>query len=153
MGKSIMIVEDDQVFHDLYTEMLEDTDYRLIHVYDGDEALPELEKEKPDLIILDMLMDMVTGDTFFLYLKGMPECADIPVIIISSQPKREYKNLRDIDTNLTFLDKTVTKEKLIDEIKARIGQKMTIKNKILFWFLFPLFLNRNGLNPVKHAWS
>ncbi len=121
MGKSIMIVEDDQVFHDLYTEMLEDTDYRLIHVYDGDEALPELEKEKPDLIILDMLMDIVTGDTFFLYLKGMPECADIPVIIISSQPKREYKNLRDIDTNLTFLDKTVTKEKLIDEIKARIG--------------------------------
>ncbi len=116
-----MIVEDDQVFHDLYTEMLEDTDYRLIHVYDGDEALLELEKEKPDLIFLDMKMNLVDGDTFFLYLKGMPECADIPVIIISSQPKREYKNLRDIDTNLTFLDKTVTKEKLIDEIKARIG--------------------------------
>jgi CheY-like chemotaxis protein len=116
-----MIVEDDQIFHDLYTEMLEDTDYRLIHAYDGDEALLELEKEKPDLITLDIVMDMVTGDTFFLYLKSMPECEDIPVIIISSQPKRYYKSLKDIEPNLTFLDKTVTKEKLLDEITARIG--------------------------------
>ena len=121
MGKSIMIVDDDHIFHDLYTEMLEDTDYRLIHVYDGDEALLELEKEKPDLIILDMILDMMTGDTFFLYLKSMPECKDIPVIIISSQPKRDYKSLKDLETNLTFLDKTVTKEKLLDEITAKIG--------------------------------
>ena len=121
MGKKIMIVEDDQVFHDLYTEMLEDTDYRLIHVYDGDEALLELEKEKPDLIILDIVMDMVTGDTFFLYLKSMPECEDIPVIIISSQPKRDYKSLKDVEPNITFLDKTVTKENLLKEITAKIG--------------------------------
>ncbi len=121
MGKTIMIVEDDQVFHDLYTEMLEDTDYRLIHAYDGDEALLELEKEKPDLFILDIVMDMVTGDTFFLYLKSMPECEDIPVIIISSQPKRDYKSLKDVEPNLTFLDKTVTKERLLEEITTKIG--------------------------------
>jgi CheY-like chemotaxis protein len=120
MSKSIMIVEDDQIFHDIYAEMLEDTDYRLIHAYDGDEALSKLEQEKPDLIILDIVMDMVTGDTFLLYLKSMPECADIPVIIISNQSKREYKNLRDMDSNLMFLEKTVTKEKLTDEINAKI---------------------------------
>ena len=121
MGKTIMIVEDDQIFHDIYAEMLEDTDYRLIHAYDGDEALSKLEQEKPDLIILDIVMNMVTGDTFLLYLKSMPECADIPVIIISSQPKRDYKSLKDVEPNLIFLDKTVKKEKLIEEINARIG--------------------------------
>ncbi len=120
MGKTILIVEDDQVFHDLYTEMLEDTEYSLIHVYDGDEAWEELEKNKPDLIILDMSMVMVTGDTFFLYIKSIPEYEDIPVIIISSQPEQEYKSLRDVDPDLTFFDKTITKEKLIQEIKARI---------------------------------
>ena len=124
MSKTIMVVEDDQIFHDLYTELLEDTDYRLIHAYDGDEALLELEKEKPDLIILDMILDMMTGDTFFLYLKSMPECKDIPVIIISSQPKRYYKSLKGIESNLTFLDKTITKEKLLDEITAKIGQEV-----------------------------
>ena len=116
-----MIIDDEQVFHDLYAEMLEDTDYRLIHVYDGDEALLKLEEEKPDLFLLDMLMDMMTGDTVFLYLKSMPECAGIPIIVISAQPKRTYKSLKDVDHNLAFLDKTVTKEKLIQEIKAKIG--------------------------------
>ena len=101
--------------------MLEDTDYRLIHVYDGGEALLKLEDEKPDLFILDMLMDMMTGDTVLLYLKSMPECEEIPIIVISSQPKRSYKSLKDVDPNLTFLDKTVTKEKLLDEITAKIG--------------------------------
>ncbi len=116
-----MIVEDEQSFQDLYTMMLEDTDYEIVHAYDGDEALSKLEEKKPKLIILDILLDMMTGDTFFLYLKGIPECSDIPVIVISSCPKREYKNLRDVDPNLLFLDKAVTKEKLIEEIKTRIG--------------------------------
>ncbi len=121
LKKTIMIVEDEQHFHDLYTEMLEDTDYRLIHVYDGDEALLKLEEEKPDLFILDMLMDMVTGDTFFLYLKGMPDCADIPIIIVSNSNKRDYKNMLKMDPGIVFLDKSVTKEKLIGEIKKKIG--------------------------------
>ena len=120
-----MIVEDDQSFHDLYTAMLEDTDYGIIRAYDGDDAWTKLEDKKPDLIILDMLLDMMTGDTFFLYLKGRPEYTSIPVIIISSFPKRKYTNLMDLDPNLVFLDKTVvTREKLIDEINARIRQKM-----------------------------
>ncbi len=90
MSKTIMIVEDEQIFHDLYTSMLEDTGYEIIHTYDGDEALSVLTQKKVELILLDIVMDMVTGDTFFLYLKSMPERADIPVIIISSKPKRDY---------------------------------------------------------------
>jgi CheY-like chemotaxis protein len=121
LKKSIMIVEDEQVFHDLYTEMLEDTDYEIIRAYDGDEALEKLEEEKPELIILDMLLDMVTGDTLFLYLKGMPDCVDIPIIILSSCNKRDYKNLLKMDPRIVFLDKTVTSERLIGEIKKKIG--------------------------------
>ncbi len=121
LSKTIMIAEDDQIFHDLYTEMLEDTDYRLIHVYDGEEALLEVEKEKPDLIILDIVMNLVTGDMFFLYLRNILECEEIPVIIISNHSKRDYKSLMDVEPNLTFFDKTVTKEKLLDEITAKIG--------------------------------
>ena len=46
MGKTIMIVEDEQAFHDLYTMMLEDTDYDIVRAYDGDEALAKLEEKK-----------------------------------------------------------------------------------------------------------
>jgi CheY-like chemotaxis protein len=121
MNKTIMIVEDDASFHNLYKEVLGNTGYKLIHTYDGDEALVKLEEKRPDLIILDIILDMMTGDTFFLYLKGMPEYADIPVIISSCCPKKDYKNLRNIDPSLVFLDKTGIGDELITKIKTRIG--------------------------------
>ena len=116
-----MIVEDDASFHNLYDEVLSDTDYKIIHAYDGDEALMKLEEKRPDLIILDIILDMMTGDTFFLYLKGMSGYEDIPVIIASSCPKNDYKNLRDIDPSLMYIDKTGIGEELITKIKSRIG--------------------------------
>ncbi len=121
MNKTIMIVEDDASFHHLYGKVLGDTDYNLIHAYDGDEALVKLEEKRPDLIILDIILDMMTGDTFFLYLKGMPEYADIPVIIASSCPQKNYKNLRDLDPSLMYIDKAGIGDELVTEIETRIG--------------------------------
>jgi len=51
----------------------------------------------------------------------MPECEDIQIIIISSQRKQDYKNLKEVEPNLIFLDKSVTKEELLGEIKTKIG--------------------------------
>ncbi len=118
MSKTIMIVEDEPLFHELYEKMLEDTNYKFIRAYDGSEAFSKLQEKKPDIIILDMLLDMVTGDTFFLHLKSMPEYADIPVIIISAFPKSEFDNLRELDPNLIYIDKLhVTRQRLFDELK------------------------------------
>ncbi len=103
MNKTIMIVDDEQHFHDTYTEMLEDTDYEVISVYDGDEALSKLEEKKPDLIITDIVLNMMTGDTLFLYIKSMPGYEDIPVIIASNVSLKPYKNLKEIEPNLFYL--------------------------------------------------
>ncbi len=117
MSKKIMIVEDEKAFHDLYSVMFEDKGYDIICAYDGDEARAKLEEDKPDVIILDMLLDMVTGDTFFLYLKGMPAYADIPVLIISALSEKQYKNLKKIDPNLVYIEKSyLTKERLLEEV-------------------------------------
>ena len=117
MNKTIMVVEDEQIFHDRYEVMLENTGYEIISVYDGHEALLKLEEKKPDLIITDIVLNMMTGDTLFLYLKSMPEYADIPVIVVSGYPEHAYKNLKQVDPNLVYLDKAyLTKEKLLEEI-------------------------------------
>jgi CheY-like chemotaxis protein len=116
-----MIIEDEDPFQELYAAILEDTDYEIIRAYDGDDALVVLERKHPDLIILDILLNMVTGDTLFLYLKSMPKYADIPIIIVTSASKHSYKNLIKMDPELVFLDKTMVTESLITEIKAKIG--------------------------------
>ena len=121
MNKKIMIIEDDQSFHDLYKELLEDTDYKITHAYDGDEAMEKLEEDKPDLIVLDMLLDLMAGDTFFRLIRNIPEYTDIPVIVVSGYPEQAYVVLKDMDQSLTFINKTEVSEKLIEEINSRIG--------------------------------
>ena len=122
MAKKILIVEDEKPFHDIYEAMLEDKGYDIICAYDGGEAMEKLQQEKPDLIIADILMDMISGDTFVLYLKGMPEYADVPVIIISSMPQKQFDNLKKIDPELVYLNKAdLTTKRLIEEVEKKLG--------------------------------
>ncbi len=120
--KTIMIIENNETYHNTYKSMLKDHNYKFIHTYDGYEAMEKMDEETPDLIILDMLMDMITGDTFFMYLRNIPEYASIPVIIISSAPERLYRHLRITDPNLAFIEKeSLDKEALIEEINKKIS--------------------------------
>ncbi len=121
MAKKIMIVDDEREFQEIYTIMLEGRGYNLIYAYDGDEAMQMLNDNIPDLIILDMIMNMVTGDTFFLHLKGFQEFSDIPVIISSSMPLKQFKNLKKIDPELVYLNKAdLTTKRLIEEVGKKL---------------------------------
>jgi CheY-like chemotaxis protein len=122
MAKKIMIVDDEREFQEIYTIMLEGRGYNLIYAYDGSGAMQMLDDNIPDLIILDMIMDMVTGDTFFLHLKGFQEFSDIPIIIISAIPQKQFKNLKKIDPKLVYLNKAdLTKERLLEEVAKKLG--------------------------------
>jgi twitching motility two-component system response regulator PilH len=122
MVKKIMIVEDEEDFHDIYTGFFKDKDYDIIFTYDGDEALEKLAQTKPDLIITDIVMDMVRGDSFFLLLKGMPKYADIPIIVISACSQKDYKNLQELDPNIVYIEKSdLTEEKLLDEVDKKLA--------------------------------
>jgi len=132
MDKKILIVEDEQSFHDLYKEMLEGNGYDIISVYDGEEAMERVEQEKPDLIITDMLLNMVTGDTFLLYLKEMPEYADVPVIIVSAYSQKDYKSLKHIDPNLVYIEKlNLTKKILLKEVERKLRSSQIRKGFII----------------------
>ena len=122
MEKTIMIIDDERDFQEIYTTMLEGLGYDLIYAYDGDEAMQMLSDNIPDLIILDLIMDMVPGDTFFLYLKSSQELSDIPIIIISSLPQKQYNNLKKIDPKLVYINKAfLTKERLLEEVDNKLG--------------------------------
>ncbi len=121
MGKKILIVEDETEFFFFYTMMLEDTDYRIIRAVDGKEAFEKIKEDKPDLIILDLLLDQMPGDTLLKQLKSNPQYANIPIIIASSFSPRSYKTTLELDPDLIFLEKPFTQERLLAEIKAKLG--------------------------------
>ncbi|MDR4497763.1 MAG: response regulator [Candidatus Scalindua sp.] len=135
MTKTIMIVDDEKYFHDLYKTMLKDTDYKLIHTYDGYEAMEKLEEVKPDLVIIDVIMSLVTGDTLFLYLKSITEYVDIPVIIISAYSEQRFKSLKNIDPDFISIEKShLTRERLLDAVKRKLPKN---KNTTRVTFRLP----------------
>ena len=121
MGKKLLIIEDEDEFFFFYEMMLENTDYAFRRAIDGIQAFEMIKNEIPDLIILDLLLDQMKGEDFLKQLKSNPAYVNIPIIIASSFSPRAYKSIFDVDPNLTFLEKPFSQEKLLTEIKARIG--------------------------------
>ncbi len=84
MKKTVLIVEDDEDFQLLYKDiLLSELDIDILQAFNGQEALDIIEKKKPDLIILDMLMPVMDGEKFFKILRLEKKITDIPVVIAS----------------------------------------------------------------------
>lgn len=79
----ILIVDDDADFVDLAKTVLTRKPYQVLVAYSGEEALQRVAKEKPDLIILDIIMPVKDGFTVCEQLKKNPETAKIPVIMLT----------------------------------------------------------------------
>jgi DNA-binding NtrC family response regulator len=131
--KEIMIVDNDQAFHDFYSEMLKDTDYEVISAYDCYETLAKLRENQPDLMIIDDLifMDIVlnitrAGDPHLKCIKSQSEYDYVPFMTSSDLILRSYKNFKKISSKFVFPDITFTREKIIEEINSRIGDKIKL---------------------------
>jgi CheY-like chemotaxis protein len=82
--KHILIVEDDEDIQGIYKEILEHHfDVKLTQAYDGRQGLAAVRREKPDLIILDILMPVMSGDEFLREFRQNLDIRDVPVIVCS----------------------------------------------------------------------
>ncbi len=89
-SKGKILVLDDEKHIVTYLEtLLEDNGYETIAAYDGQEALDIVHKERPALVILDLMMPKKTGTDFYRRLSRDKTVADIPVIVVSALPGRE----------------------------------------------------------------
>ena len=87
-GKSVLIVDDDPTVHDVLRATIAKEGYRLLHAYDGAQALELARSEKPDVITLDVMMPKLDGWSVLGKLKSDPELAPIPVIMLTIVDER-----------------------------------------------------------------
>ncbi len=83
-SKRILVVEDDVVLREVLTEKLDQKGYKVSSVEDGEVALQEIYRQKPDLILLDILMPRKGGMEVMEELHEDPELSGIPIIVISN---------------------------------------------------------------------
>ena len=120
--KTLLIVEDDDDFQILYRLYLQGQSYRILEARNGKEALEVIGREKPDLIILDMIMPEMDGEEFFVKLRTEKKMTDIPVIIASVNDKIPER-ITALGNVYATLKKPFTIETLVGKIKEALTQK------------------------------
>ncbi len=83
MPKRILIVDDEPDAISYISSVLEDNGYEYLSAENGEEGLELARKEKPDMILLDLIMPEKSGMLMFQELKKDPELGKIPVIVVS----------------------------------------------------------------------
>lgn len=87
MAKKILIIEDDKFLRELIARKLSDEGFEALEAIDGEEGIKKIKEEKPDLILLDLILPSIDG--FEVLSRMKEESNTIPVIILSNLGQKE----------------------------------------------------------------
>ncbi len=120
--KKILVVDDESNIRLLVKNMI-GTRYDVIEAGDGDEAVTKAQKEKPDLVLLDILMPGKDGFTTCNQLKAGKATKDIPVVMVTAlQHKLDEKLALSLKAD-GYMRKPFTSEDLLAAIRAALSPK------------------------------
>ena len=120
--KDLLIVEDDLEMQEFYKDMLQGEPFTVTIVSNAEEGIKKTKEKIYDLVILDILMEGVTGDRFFALLRRDSRYKEVPVIMASALDEKTYRCFRALG-NVSFLEKPFNKERLLSEITMRFKSK------------------------------
>jgi CheY-like chemotaxis protein len=123
-SKTILIVEDEPDTAEMFAQMLRLSGYRVLKTYGGVSGMKQLLKEKPDALLLDVMMPDITGLEVLRFIRREPKLAKLPVIVVSAKSLPD-----DIDKGMEagasiYLTKPVAfleLKKAVDEAIANSG--------------------------------
>jgi CheY-like chemotaxis protein len=143
MPKRILIVDDEPDAISYISSVLEDNGYEYLSAEDGEQGLEMAKKEKPDMILLDLIMPGKSGMLMFQELKKDPDLGKIPVIVVSGasdalgvdlrnfmirQPRKKREKVVETtgETQFTepnaYVDKPVDPDELIKVIEENLEE-------------------------------
>ena len=117
-NNTILVVDDESPIRKLLREQLEAEGYIVREAKDGMDAITQVRKKSPDLIILDVIMPQISGFDVAAILKNNPETREIPIIILSIVGKEERGYRLGADK---YLAKPIDTEVLLKEIEVLIS--------------------------------
>jgi DNA-binding response OmpR family regulator len=124
--KKILLVEDDVALASVYTARLELEGFDVKLVTNGEDALSEAVKFKPDLILLDAMMPKITGFDVLDILRNTPEMMNVRIIMLTalSQAKDKERAIK-----LGVDDYLVKSQVVIGDVVARIKYHLGMSAK------------------------
>ena len=121
MAKKILVVEDDPAAIRLMSYVLEGEGYEAVCAFNGKEALEKLEAEKPNLILLDIMMPEMDGFAFCAKLRSSPKHQHLPVVLLTAVAKHIQETKYPLNGVMRseaqeYLEKPIKPEELLKTI-------------------------------------
>lgn len=119
----VLVVDDNLQNLELILAYLEDVDCATLSAEGGQEALDLIEKDPPDLVLLDVMMPKISGFEVCKRIKNNPKTAEIPIIMVTA-----LSEMGDIERAINsgtddFLSKPVNKWELLARVKTMLKLK------------------------------
>ena len=118
----ILLIDDDVDFVEATKTILETKSYQVSVAYNGDEGLKKAKKEKPDLILLDVIMPVKDGFSVAEHLKKDTQLSKTPIIMLTAFAQKVSETSLSVSQALTleaedYLDKPVSPEELLKRVE------------------------------------
>lgn len=127
---TVMVVDDSPFIVDIFVTMLERGGYRTLAAYGGEECLDILKTVKPDLILLDIMMEPMDGWETLMHIKSNPESRDIPVMMLTAKqltPSEAQEYGIYIED---YIMKPITHKELYEAIEGQLNRRRIIEMDI-----------------------
>ncbi len=120
MNFSVLVIDDDEKISALLDEILTRAGYECLHAYSGTEALMVLEKKRPDLVLLDLMLPGLSGE------KVLPKIEGIPVIVLSAKAGVDDKVNLLLGGAADYITKPFDTKELLARIEVQLRNKSNI---------------------------
>ena len=124
---TIAVIEDDLPIGNLLEEVLTKAGYIVRRAYSGTEALYLLEREKPDLALLDLMLPGLSGE------EVLPHLAGVPVIVLTAKAGVEDKVKLLLGGAADYLTKPFEIPELLARVQVRLRERRTPRSPVLRW--------------------
>ena len=121
----ILIIEDDAFIMDMYCTKFEMTGYKVLKADDGIKGIKIINENKPDVVVLDIIMPRMDGFGVLRMIKKDPKLQDIPVILLTNLGQKE--NIEE-GLELKADDYIIKAHFTPDEVVSRVEK--VLKNRI-----------------------
>lgn len=123
MAKKILLIEDEQLMIELLERKLSQEDYKISVARDGVEGLEKMREEKPDLILLDIIMPKMGGFEVMEEISKDVELKKIPIVVISNsgQPV-ELDRAQRLGARDWLIKTEFDPQEVLDKVIKQIGK-------------------------------
>ena len=123
--KTVLIIEDEEDAADMFAEMMRVSGYRVLKTSSSTPALSMMAAEKPDVVILDIMMPEISGLDILRQMRKSPELVHTPVVVVSAKSMPADIKLGMEAGASIYLTKPVGFVELKDAIERAVGRSST----------------------------